>query len=185
MDIKSGKASKGGMGMQDINRVMEAVNDIRSWGLASRLMHRDATPSDLSSYKNSYNRYIGSLLQVGIAIGVSRTDYIKAIQNNSSAGAKGAAAALASASKGRISENDANRLISSLFTSESNRSFLNSHGDHVMNRKECAKFINDRHLGLRGKKITENEFVPIDFVRNGKASMTIKEKQRYNKYYGL
>ena len=182
IDIKSGQFIPKGMGDRMHNLLSEAYNEIRSWGIASKLMKKDATIYDLTKGTPAYRNPVGYLLGIGEAIGIKRADFVREIQKNTNGNI---GIALSKASNGRINAKDAQYVVNSVFTDSSTRKMLDKHGEHLMDNKETAKFLSDRHLGINGKRIPKEALIPKDFFKGGQVAFDMKERQRYKKYYGL
>lgn len=178
------KAVGGGIGQQDIQRILEANNEIRSWKIASKILGKEIRPIDIASH-DVYKKEVGMLIQVGEVLGVDRNKFINALQTNSEGGIIGAYKALSIASDGVISEDLSSKILNAVFISDENYRYYKSKGEDVYNRKTIVALLNKLKIGKKGKKIHQVHFTPIDFVKSKKVSLTIQELKTYREYFDL
>lgn len=172
----------GGIGQQDIQRILEANNEIRSWHIASRITGVDMIPKSLVGH-DYYAREVASLLQVGEVLGIDRSDFINALTDDNDGGIIGAYRALSKVSGGKINEQLANKILEAVFISDDNYRYYKSKGFEVYNRTTIVKLLNKLKLGRNGKKVNTLHFTPIDYVRAKKVSFTISEMKTYMEYF--
>lgn len=178
------KAVGGGIGQQDIQRILEANNEIRSWKIASKILGKEIRPIDIASH-DVYQKEVGMLIQVGEVLGIDRNKFINALQTNSEGGIIGAYKALSIASDGVISEDLSSKILNAVFISDENYRYYKSKGEYVYNRKTIVALLNKLKIGKKGKKIHQVHFTPIDFVKSKKVSLTIQELKTYREYFDL